>query len=62
MLADFHLLRPYWLLALLPAITLALLLYFYRREHSPWHNLIAAHLQQALLGGQRLIKKQPLVH
>ena len=60
MLADFHLLRPYWLLALLPAITLALLLYFYRREHSPWHNLIAAHLQQALLGGQRLIKKQPL--
>ena len=60
MLAEFHLLRPYWLLALLPAITLAVLLYLYRREHSPWHSLIAPHLQQALLGGQRLIKKQPL--
>lgn len=60
MLADFHFLRPFWLLAALPVLALVLLLYFYRREQSPWHNLIAAHLQPILLGGQMLVKKQPL--
>jgi Ca-activated chloride channel homolog len=60
MLADFHFLRPIWLLAAIPALLLSLLLYFYRREQSPWHNLIAPHLQQVLLGGQLLLKKQPL--
>lgn len=60
MLADFHFLRPLWLVSLLPALLLALLVYFYRRDQSPWHNLIAPHLQQALLGGQLLLKRQPL--
>lgn len=60
MLADFHFLRPLWLLSLLPVLLFAILLYFHRREHSPWHSLIAPHLQQALLGGQLLLKKQPL--
>lgn len=59
MLADFHFLRPLWLLSLLPALLLAVLLYFHRRQQSPWHSLIAPHLQQALLGGQLLLKKQP---
>ncbi|HEY0924590.1 vWA domain-containing protein [Rheinheimera pacifica] len=60
MLADFHFLRPLWLLAALPVLLFTVLLYYYRREQSPWHNLIAPHLQQVLLGGQLLIKKQPL--
>lgn len=60
MLADFHFLRPLWLLSTVPVLLLTMLLYFYRREQSPWHRLIAPHLQQALLGGQQLIKKQPL--
>ncbi|MBZ9611700.1 VWA domain-containing protein [Rheinheimera maricola] len=60
MLADLHFLRPWWLLAALPVLLLALLLYFHRREQSPWHSLIAAHLQPILLGGQLLVKKQPL--
>ncbi|MEH8019015.1 VWA domain-containing protein [Rheinheimera muenzenbergensis] len=59
MLSDLHLLRPWWLLALLPALLLALLLYRYRHQQSPWHNLIAVHLQQVLLGGQQLIRRQP---
>mgnify|MGYP006186154683 CR=1 FL=1 len=60
MLADFHFLRPLWLLAALPVLLFGVLLYYYRREQSPWHSLIAPHLQQVLLGGQLLIKKQPL--
>ncbi|WP_215398480.1 VWA domain-containing protein [Rheinheimera oceanensis] len=60
MLADFHFLRPLWLLAALPVLLLGALLYYYRREQSPWHSLIAPHLQQVLLGGQLLVKKQPL--
>lgn len=60
MLADFHFLRPLWLLATIPVLIFGVLLYFYRREQSPWHNLIAPHLQQVLLGSQLLIKKQPI--
>lgn len=60
MLADFHFLRPLWLLAGLPVLLFGVLLYYYRREQSPWHSLIAPHLQHALLGGQLLVKKHPL--
>ena len=60
MLSELHLLRPWWLLAFVPACMLTLLLYKYRHQHSPWHSLIAPHLQQVLLGGQQLLKRQPL--
>ncbi|MDP5141578.1 VWA domain-containing protein [Rheinheimera baltica] len=60
MLSDFHFLRPLWLCAVIPALAFAFMLYFYRREQSPWHHLIAPHLHNALLGGQRLLRKQPL--
>lgn len=59
MLSDLHLLRPWWLLALLPVLLLAVLLYRYRHQQSPWHSLIAVHLQPVLLAGQQLIKRQP---
>jgi Ca-activated chloride channel homolog len=60
MLTDFHFLRPFWLLAAIPVLLLSVLLLFHRREQSPWHSLIAPHLQQVLLGGQLMLKKQPL--
>ena len=59
MLADFHFLRPWSLLALLPVMLLLALLYYHRRSQSPWHNLIAQHLQPVLLGAQLLQSKQP---
>jgi Ca-activated chloride channel family protein len=59
MLADFHFLRPWWLLALVPVLVFSALLYYCRRDQSPWHTLIAPHLQGVLLGGQMLLKKQP---
>jgi Ca-activated chloride channel homolog len=61
MFAEFHFLRPSWLLALIPALLLALLLYGYRREQSPWHSLIAAHLQPVLLSSKQFLTKQPLM-
>ena len=60
MLADFHFLRPWSLLALLPVMLFLALLYYHRRSQSPWHNLIAQHLQPVLLGAQLLQSKQPL--
>lgn len=59
MLADFHLLRPLWLVALLPVILLCWLLHYYRHDSSPWQQLIARHLQTAVLIGQQVQRKQP---
>ncbi|MGI5309589.1 VWA domain-containing protein [Rheinheimera sp. WS51] len=61
MFAEFHFLRPLWLLTIVPAIILIFLLYFYRRDQSPWHNLIAPHLQPLLLSTKQVFKSQPLL-
>jgi Ca-activated chloride channel family protein len=58
-LADLHLLRPYWLLALVPAVLLWLLLRSHRQQHSLWQNLIARHLQPVVLLGEQLKRQQP---
>lgn len=49
MLTDFHWLRPLWLL-LLPLVTvLCWMAWRYRRDQSPWQQLLAPHLQQAII-------------
>ncbi|MAD74769.1 MAG: colicin transporter [Rheinheimera sp.] len=60
LLADFHLLRPWWLLALLPVVVLWLLLLSYRQQRSAWQSVIAPHLQQLMLSGSRVTKRNPL--
>lgn len=60
MLSELHLLRPWWLLAIIPALVFTILLYHYRHQQSPWHSLIAPHLQPVLLGARQLLKRQPL--
>lgn len=60
MWSELHLLRPFWLLALLPALLLWLLLYRHRQQPGLWHNLIARHLQPVVLLGEQLQKRQPL--
>ena len=49
-LADLHLLRPLWLLALLPALLLIWVLWR-RRGDVAWRSVIAPHLLQHLLAG-----------
>ncbi|MEM5433133.1 VWA domain-containing protein [Cupriavidus oxalaticus] len=53
MLADFHFLRPWWLLALFPAV---LLVWAVRRRgdvRRRWRDTIAPHLLDALMVGER---------
>src|SRR5690349_15583561 len=52
MISNFHFIRPWWLLALLP---LALLVWsIHRRQNAAqsWHGIIAPHLLPFLLSGQ----------
>ena len=53
MIANFHFLRPYWLLSLIPAALIWWALF--RRQHarSAWQSLIAPHLLDHLLAGRR---------
>lgn len=59
MLTDFHLLRPFWLIALFPTALLWWLLLKHRQDNSPWQQLIARHLQPVVLIGQQLQQKHP---
>lgn len=52
MLTEFHWLRPIWL-GLVPLVSLlCYLAWRYRREQSPWQQLLAPHLQQTLITTQ----------
>ncbi|MCL6416447.1 VWA domain-containing protein [Aestuariirhabdus sp. Z084] len=50
-LSDFHLLRPWWLLALPPLFWLLLFLRQHRDNGAQWRTIIAPHLLQALVQG-----------
>lgn len=53
MLADFHWLRPLWLLCTPLVTLLCYLAWRFRREQSPWQQLLAPHLQQTLIAAQQ---------
>jgi Ca-activated chloride channel family protein len=50
--ANFHFLRPAWLLALLPVAVLWWLLHRQADAGRPWRNMVAPHLLPHLLGGE----------
>lgn len=52
MISDFHFLRPWWLLALVPATLLVWLLHRRHDPNRPWRGLIAPHLLPHLLSGE----------
>ena len=54
-LADFHFLRPWWLLAVLAALALALVAAQARRARSRWENVIDPDLRDALI--ERTLRK-----
>lgn len=51
LLQAFHFLRPWWLLALIPALLLAVLLWRQRRQARQWHRLVDAELLPFLIDG-----------
>jgi Ca-activated chloride channel family protein len=59
--ADFHLLRPFWLLGWIPAALLFLVVRRRQDVERQWRNLIAPHLLERLLvGGDHGIRFQPI--
>ena len=50
-LSRFHFLRPWWLMAAIPACGLAVLIWRRQDAQRPWHGIIEAHLLKHLLVG-----------
>lgn len=49
--SDFHFLRPLWLLAILPALLLALMIHRRSDATAPWRGIVADHLLPYLVHG-----------
>jgi Ca-activated chloride channel homolog len=59
--APFHFLRPWWLIAMVPACGLAALIWRHQDAQRPWQHLIDAHLLTHLLvGGQQHRRVRPV--
>lgn len=52
LLTQFHLLRPWWLVALVPVVIIALLLWYQKHNAKQWQHMVAPELLQYLLDGQ----------
>lgn len=50
--SQFHFLRPFWLLALIPVVVLALLLWYQKHTARQWQQMVAPELLKYLLDGQ----------
>ncbi|MEE2731580.1 MAG: VWA domain-containing protein [Pseudomonadota bacterium] len=48
---DFHFLRPWWLLGLIPALLLVILLWHRKSSYGGWQRVISPHLLPHLLAG-----------
>src|SRR5262245_38742835 len=62
MLGDFHFLRPLWLLGLLGAAALAWTISRRSDPRSRWQGMIAPHLLEHLLVGQRGLQRLRPLH
>ena len=49
---QFHFLRPWWLLALVPVVVVALLLWYQKHNARSWQQMVAPELLHYLLDGQ----------
>src|SRR5690554_528729 len=52
-MAEFHFIRPWWLLACVVIILVTGLAWRYSQRHSGWARIIPAHLRQVLLPAQQ---------
>lgn len=51
-LSQFHFLRPWWLLAIIPALIIGVLLWRHKRQSQQWQSVIAPELLPHLLDGE----------
>ncbi len=61
MLADFHLLRPWWLLALLPTVLAGWWLYRQQNHNGSWQQVIAPELLPFLVDGSPVTQRRSIV-
>ena len=59
-MADFHFIRPLWLLALIVLIVMLLMLKKLRIKQSGWQQLLPAHLAKVLVQGNSKAKSSSL--
>ncbi|GAB4224339.1 MAG: VWA domain-containing protein [Francisella sp.] len=57
---TFHFLRPWWLIAIIPAILLTILLFKYSSRTNSWSKYCDSHLLDHLLVGNKLSSKRSL--
>lgn len=60
-ITQFHWLRPWWLLALIPALALSIFLWRQKRKAYQWQQLIAPELLPFLLDGKTVQTKKSLI-
>jgi len=61
-LHDFHFLRPWWLLGVIPATLLVILLWKRKASYGSWDKVISPHLLPYLMqGGQAPQSRAPLI-
>ena len=48
-MADFHFIRPFWLLAIIALVLMIFLLKRVRIKHSGWQNILPPHLAKVLV-------------
>ncbi|WP_335338209.1 hypothetical protein [Lacimicrobium alkaliphilum] len=58
-LNEFHFLRPWWLLTLIPLTVLFIALIYLNRHRSGWQQVLAPHLYQHLLTAQGGVRNRP---
>ena len=60
-MADFHFIRPLWLVAIVALIVALYLLKKYRINQSGWHQLLPAHLSKVLVDGSTKTQSVSLI-
>jgi Ca-activated chloride channel homolog len=61
-MSDFHLLRPFWLLSLVPALVLWWALWRRQDRVTSWRRIVDPHLLEHLLVGQRRRRRLRPIH
>ncbi|WP_143872038.1 vWA domain-containing protein [Catenovulum sediminis] len=59
-MADFHFLRPYWFLALIPVLVLGWMLFRYKISQSGWTQFIPPHLATHLINQKNTNSSLPI--
>lgn len=61
LVTQFHWLRPYWLLGIIPAVLLAIFLLKIKRHAHQWQQMVAPELLPFLLDGKTITPKKSLL-